>query len=294
LAQMTLSNKVTVVCASKGGDTIKNLLASFVSANFIPKSVIIVVPVGQIIYFSEDDYPLKIRFLESALANQVLQRMIAISMVTTEYILQIDDDVIVSSDFGERINTALSNKEKNELIGCELLAHNGRPLCGRWTTAYQKNALIRLYCFITSGFKKIDNYSITLAGRIIPRINPQDSPDCQPRWCSSTLLYPKECLIDAKFLIRKGKSYYEDVYFVSSLLRTKKYTLKLVPELKVYHPVVPPISLRVLFDTLPNQYEVMKITNGSTLIFLLDVLAWSLYLSALRLINYMRRTEVTK
>ena len=93
---------ISVVCAThKGSKKIKNLILSIYKNNVYPNEIIICgtnnldlkhVPKTIIKY-------LNIRFILSKKKSQVIQRNIAIKNVSSDFILQIDDDVTVKENF---------------------------------------------------------------------------------------------------------------------------------------------------------------------------------------------------
>jgi glycosyltransferase involved in cell wall biosynthesis len=82
---------------------------------------------------------LNIKFILSKKKNQVIQRNIAIKNVSSDFILQIDDDVTVKENFFQNlIKYTLTNKDKKEIVSALIIQNDKSLQAGTWNS-YIKN-----------------------------------------------------------------------------------------------------------------------------------------------------------
>lgn len=270
---------ISVVCAThKGSKKIKNLISSIYKNNVYPNEIIICgtnnldlqyIPKNIIKY-------LNIKFILSKKKNQVIQRNIAIKNVSSDFILQIDDDVTIRENFFQNLTKyTLTNKDKKEIVSA-LIIQNDRSLqAGTWNSVYKKYLIFRMILFILNKFKKIKEYSILESGRCVPYIKNYDKKFQgnikNAEWLCSTVLYHKNCLKYVKKINQYSKkAYYEDVLFSHQLYRNK-YKLLIDVNVIGIHDNQPYTSTSIYFKTLLTQFELVKFFNKSKFLFFIDV-----------------------
>ena len=274
---------ISVVCAThKGSKKIKNLILSIYKNNVYPNEIIICgtnnldlkhVPKTIIKY-------LNIKFILSKKKSQVIQRNIAIKNVSSDFILQIDDDVTVKENFFQNlIKYTLANKDKKEIVSALIIQNDKSLQAGTWNSIYKKYVLFRLLVFILNKFKKVKEYSILDSGRCVPYIRNFDKKFKKNiehvEWLCSTVLYHKNCLkYVKKFNQYSNKAYYEDVLFSHQLFR-KKYKLLIDVNVIGIHDNQPYTSTSIYFKTLLTQFELVKFFNKSKFLFFIDVIIFT-------------------
>ncbi len=278
---------LTLVCASAfRPDKFSEFVESVRDADLDFHELICVVPASCIDEYRAIKANFSIRLLASPVSNQVVQRLIGISHVKTDYIFQFDDDVILDRSFGKHLRDILPTMQARAIIGCRLLGPDGFILCERWRRAYQRNWLLRLYTRIINFPDKVRDHSIFRSGRIVPQISSGVKGIIDPAWASSALLYSRDATHEAEYMIRSGKSYYEDVYFISSLVKKRGYTLTIDNRLIIRHPVVPPTTLLLFLNTLPAQFRLVRFLQLSRFRFCIDSLVGIVYLIFVRIIRF--------
>ena len=164
---------ISVVCATHNGQKkIKKIIMSIFN-NFVWPSEIIICGTSNLdLIFVPQNIKnlLNIKFIFSKKKGQVLQRQRAIDNSISDYILQIDDDVTVVSNFFSKLEKYVKNKNSlSKFVVSALIIQNNKSLqAGTWNIIYRKYFLFRLIIYFLNGGKKIKEYSILQSGRCIP------------------------------------------------------------------------------------------------------------------------------
>jgi len=94
----TINNELTIVCASHNGrDKLPNLIKSIERSSLKPKEIIICgTSINDLDNVTKKQQTSNnIRFILSDVSNQIIQRKAALNAVRTNYILQLDDDLVL-------------------------------------------------------------------------------------------------------------------------------------------------------------------------------------------------------
>lgn len=271
---------ISVVCATHcGSKKLKNLINS-ISDNYVHPREIVICGTNKLdlMYIPKNKIKqLNVKFIFSEKKSQVIQRKIAIENSTSDYILQIDDDVVVKKDFFLHLSKYVkSKKDLSKKIVSALIIQNNKSLqAGTWNNIYKKYLLFRILVLILNKFKKINEYSILASGRCVPYIKNFDKKLNHNienvEWLCSTVLYHKSCLKNLQnFRQYSNKAYYEDVLFSHQLYK-KKYKLLIDVNAIGIHDNQPYTSTLIYFKTLPTQFELVKFFKKSKLLFFSDV-----------------------
>lgn len=275
---MKKKSNISVVCATHlGSKKIKNLILS-IDQNYVYPREIIICGTNSLDLIHVPRKLMKklnIKFILSKKKSQIIQRNIAIKNSNSDYILQIDDDVIVKKNFFLNLSKYTINKKDNKVIVSALIIQNNKSLqAGTWNNIYKRYALFRLLVFALNKFNKIKEYSILSSGRCVPYIKNFDKKLKNNienvEWLCSTILYHKNCLKFVKnFKQHSNKAYYEDVLFSHQLYR-KNYKLLIDVNAIGIHDNQPYTSTSIYFKTLLTQLELVKFFNKSKTLFFLD------------------------
>jgi len=271
---------LTIVCASHNGVNTIPLLLDSIQKNIVnPKEVIICGTHESDISSVSEDFLSKnnVSFIVSDFANQIYQRNIALSKVNTTYILQLDDDVILDSNAIGNYCRHFSGPGSNKKVVCGYpVLPNGQHMSFyRVKNLYQSSKFIRLFFKIMNGFEELRNMSILKSGRIFPLVL-DDQENIEPEWLHSCLMFHKDA-IGSKSIINSennngGKGYYEDVLFTLSL-RKKGFKLILDEDIRMTHEYYSSIKPKDYINTIYRQKKILESTDGSYLLFYLDVFA---------------------
>ena len=277
--------KLSIVCASNNGLKKLPLLINSIKKNtYHPFEIIICLTnMGDAKNIdSEDIKQLNIKIILSKRKNQLYQRHTAINASSGNYILQLDDDVILKENTLENYikHFSLSASEKKIVCAVVKLPNNNFQSY-RWNSIYKQNYLFRFILYVLNNFNEITPMSILESGRIVPLLvfNKNSKLIINVEWLNSCMMYNKSALKEANFIgkIRK-KSYFEDVFFSHSLYR-KNYQLIIDSEIEVCHDYSKPTNLKTFLNSISSQYFIVKTFNKNYFLFIIDIFIFiNLYL----------------
>ena len=154
----------------------------------------------------------------------------------------------------------------------------------RWNYFFYTNFIFRFVLRLFNFGKKIKFYSILPSGRICPLL-PKKFYNSKKvisgiEWTPSTICYEKSAIKDASINIdlKEKKSYYEDVIFSHSLYN-KGYKLLIDTNIIAYHPEFESLDIKEHLKTLKAQFFIVRNFKKNYILFLLDMLFSTLYLS---------------
>ena len=276
---------LSVVCATHNGSKkIKNLIFSVNNNYVLPKEIIICgTSISDLKYIPKNILrKLNIKFIYSHKKSQIIQRITAINYSVSDYILQIDDDVVIKPNFFLNISKYVSMKSDiNKKVVSALIVQRNKDLqAGTWNTIYKKYLLFRLLVLLLNKGKEIKEYSMLNSGRCVPFIKGFDKKLTKNiknvEWLCSTILYHRNSRLNIKIPKQNtDKAYYEDVFFSHQLYK-KKYKLLIDVSVIGIHDNQPYTSISTYFKTLSTQYDIVKIFKKSKTFFFLDVVVFTM------------------
>ena len=199
---------MSVVIPSLGGDLSKTL-DSLNSGTVKPDEIIICVPNKS---HSVKDLAIykNIVVVYSEKYGQVYQRICGFKVANGDYILQIDDDIVVSSDCLELLMLSMINSQGTVAVSpCWFNLANSEPL----HQCKQTGILMSSYYWLLNGVRGYSPGEVSLAGTNFG-VNPKEvhgeiiNVDWQPGGC---VLHDKNNLILEDYYPYKGKAYSEDL-----------------------------------------------------------------------------------
>lgn len=276
---------ISVVCAThKGSKKIKNLINSIYQNNIWPKEIVICGTSKSDLKFIPEKLVklLDIKFIFSNIKSQVYQRKLAIQSSSSDYILQIDDDIIIKRNFFLKISKYTLSKYqiKKKIVSALILQKNGNLQAGSWNTIYNKYFIFRIILKILNLGKYVEEYSVLESGRCVPYIENfkgfLEKNVVNAQWLCSTVLYHRLSRKNIKYIKEfSKKAYYEDVLFSYQLYK-KKYQLIIDKDVVGTHDNQPYTKLSTYFETLKTQYELVKFFKKNKILFFLDVIIFSI------------------
>jgi len=223
-----------------------------------------------------------IRFILSDVSNQIIQRKAALNAVRTNYILQLDDDLVLEKETIKNYSKHfLEFNTKDKVVCGYTVFPNGKHMSNRTSAKYHGSLIVRLYVYLINGFRKPKNMTILRSGRIFPYVFKSEK-EPNPTWLSSCLMYHK---IVAKEYYKftesldfehKGKAYFEDVLFTYSLY-IKGYNLHLEENAILTHPITLESNIEDFFKVLFIQKKIVDRIKGSYNLLIIDILTSSIY-----------------
>lgn len=245
---------VSVVIPSLGGD-LTNTLDSIDAGSVQPDEMIVCLPNDSHTVNNASNYN-KLKVIYSDRYGQVYQRAVGFKAAKGDYVLQLDDDILLDKDcLGRLLSTLGQLPEKSSVSPC-LFNVDGLPMYQQ-----KKSGVLSVYYRLINGKLGYHPGSITQAGTNFG-VNPAETTedllqvDWQPGGC---VLHRKENLILSDYYPNKGKAYCEDLIH-SYLLRQSgvalfvdtqaKCTTPLNPRLSLLKEIVPDFKARLYFVKL--------------------------------------------
>tara|TARA_Y100000389_G_C17409390_1_gene489979 strand:+ start:488 stop:1339 length:852 start_codon:yes stop_codon:yes gene_type:complete len=273
---------ISIVCASaKGKLKLPSLIKSISEGSYLPNELIIVGTSLSDIQLSRSyiNKKIKFKFLISKINNQIYQRNMGKKISKNNLILQTDDDVIFKKNTLKEFyyNSFFSPKKK--ILASYVIDENNSHQSIRFSRIYNKSFIFRLILRFLNNFKKINNFSLIQSGRIVPLIIKNSSRKYENvDWLNSVMMYNKNLVSEPKNSILSKKSYYEDVLF-SNYNKLKGFKLIILKNAKIIHPTINKTNLKVFLNTLEKQFYLVKILKKSYILFIIDVIIFSVIFS---------------
>ena len=274
---MNYVNLSLVVASYKGSKRIRTLINSILLGKAIPKEIIIVCVSEE---YNKYLFNLK-KFMNLAniiiirvkLKNQIFQRQTGLKFAKENYILQLDDDLIVEKNTISLMYNHVSKNHYKKIFCGNLIDKNKNPLDKRWLSYYKNYNIFRFILFVLNGFRKIEPNTIIKSGRPIPNFK-----NCNNiyQWLNSSLCFHNKALNDYKFFNTKGKSYYEDIFTSHSFLQ-QGYQLIKIKSSRLIHPETKQINLNEFISAFKNQKKIVKTFNKSQILMYLDIFVFSFF-----------------
>ena len=102
------------------------------------------------------------------------------------------------------INYYIKNKNNKIIVSSFLIYEDGNHVSYRFNN-YFKFKIIKLIYFLLTGKLKLNDMSLTLSGRIIPKLDLEKINENKYEWLSSLIIYKKQSYFDATHLDVDGK-----------------------------------------------------------------------------------------
>jgi glycosyltransferase involved in cell wall biosynthesis len=247
---MTTIKKLSVVIPTLGGECLKETLNRLNSGSHIPNEILICIP--EKIHINDDILELKnVNIIYTPVRSQVAQRAIGFQRAKYDYILQLDDDILV--DYFCVENLLMNSQKLGTNVAISPILVDGKTGNSVYKIPRYPKFILTLYFWLMNGDHGYQPGKIDKAGSAIgvdPKTNRSQliEVDWLPGGC---VMHHRENLILDDFWKRTGKAYYEDL--VHSYL-IKKNGIKLYIDKKSICKI-----------------EVMKKTNTTINYFLKDL-----------------------
>lgn len=205
---------ITVVIASLGECTLLNTLESLNNGSKIPSEIIVVLPPN--VNFSIKSAYHNVRIINCNNQGQVPQRLFGICLASNDYLMQLDDDIILDKDCLHRLWTALIERGNGSAVGPSLYDINTQIPIHRIDTSvgcFAKN----LYYTLAYGARwGVERMGTIAASGITFGVDPEKTLNriFKVNWLpgACVLGYRREFEHDQKYPF-SGKAYYEDAIY---------------------------------------------------------------------------------
>ena len=250
---------LSVVIPSLGGDLDQTLVA-LNSGTIIPDEIIISLPDSSCIVKNCNVYP-NIRIIYTGQYGQVQQRIYGFKHSRFDYILQLDDDIIVDERCLEYLIKAIRTMKEKGAVSPYWYDIDNKPLACEEKTGWG----MVFYYWIINGVRGYSPGEVSLAGTNFG-VNPKEvhgeiiNVDWQPGGC---ILHNKKNLILDNYYPYEGKAYSEDLIH-SHLLRKSGLSLFVVSRARCMTKLNPRLSLRgELYRDFKARLYFVKMANLS-------------------------------
>ena len=256
---------VSVVIATLGSQDLIKTISSLRNGTLPPKEILICIPereAGNVTNLQSDD----VRVVVTSCRGQVAQRVEGFNHVKYDFVLQLDDDIIVSDNLVENLVAVIKSRaEKSVAAPGYFDLKSGNPLHRK----PRMGASYRIYLFLINGNLDYIEGSVTNAGLnfgVDTTLINQDVLEVEwvPGGC---LMHKKENLIVDNYFPFKGKAYCEDL-IQSYLLQEKGIKLLISRDAKCLTQLDSTYKsfsqlLKQKFDELKKRKYFVRLSGGS-------------------------------
>jgi glycosyltransferase involved in cell wall biosynthesis len=220
---MNKNQKVSVVIATLGGNTILRTIGALNNGSIIPEEILICIPIDYISRVNSLPYE-NIRVIATHCRGQVAQRAIGFQQASFEFVLQLDDDIELRQDCLEKLVIKISEANNTAISPKMMDSNTGNYHYSLVPERFTNSVHSKIMFWIINGKK---GYIAGKIGRAGVGMGLPEKPDdwydldWLPGGC---ILHRKENLITYNFYLLTGKAFAEDL-FHSVLLRNKNIRL---------------------------------------------------------------------
>ena len=209
--------RISVIIPTLGGENLDKTISYLNNSIIIPDEIIICIPEKfseKLVINSTKD---NIKILKTNVMGQVAQRAEGFKVAKYEYILQLDDDVLIDKNCISELYAIIKNSNKLA-ISPKIYNQNGSyhspRVKNKRETFYQK-----FIFWLINGNRGFEAGKISKNG--IAMGLPDTNDDYEVEWLSGAcVMHRKENLITHNFYPYQGKAYSEDI--IHSIIMRKK------------------------------------------------------------------------
>jgi GT2 family glycosyltransferase len=254
-------NDLSIVIATLGQDNIRETICYLNSGLNKPSKILVCIPEPEfstIIKYNDDN----VEYLLSPSRGQVFQRTFAFNFINSNFVLQIDDDVLINQDSLIELVGFLKERPFASVSPSLLGNEDNKP--SNFMINPNSNLFLRFLFFIANGKNGFVPGGISLSGINIGYDYSAVSPykvDWLPGGC---VLHNTNNLINYNYYPYNGKAYSEDLLH-SFLLTQKGIDLYHYPGISCFYDKSSS-SVSGVFEFLKLNYYVWRILNYYSLL----------------------------
>ena len=253
--------EISIVINTIGENILNNVLESIVNSSVSVNEIIISIPENKYLNISQEFInENNIKVIKTKFNNQINQRIAGFKIASSQYIMQLDSDVILDKFCIENLHTSLLNITENASIGALIMnvSEDEKTIKYGFLNIFVKS----MRNIILNNKIVIDNWSITKAGTGFGFEKNKISESLTfVDWLSGgCIMHKKHNLILNNYLPYDGKSYCEDLIH-SFLLNKKGVKLYLNNRAKCLHADsfnIYKLSFLDFFDYFVHEYKNRK------------------------------------
>lgn len=201
---------LSVVIATLGGDTLSGTIEQLNRGTVVPTEILICIP--------EQESPRvenlvfrNVKIIRTVCRGQVAQRTFGFQLARYEFVLQLDDDLLVDKHCVEKlVNTLIANGGRVAAAPALLEANNGLSIYHE----PENRTLLRIYYWIVNGSRGYEPGIISKAGTCIG-VDPALTHKAitQVEWLpGGCVMHHRNNLIFDNYYLFDGKAYCEDLF----------------------------------------------------------------------------------
>lgn len=209
-----MNQTISVVIATLGSESLIETIHSLNKGTVIPNEIIISIPednANNITFKLESN----VKVIHSKNKGQVVQRCYGFSKTNSEFVLQLDDDVILAENCIEELIKTMQLLPKNSSVAPQLYLLNSGKFAYRIPTA--RDLYLGYWANGKNGYQpgKVSKSGINFGFKELNTFEAQEV-DWLPGGC---VLHRRENLILENYYPFKGKAFAEDLFHCMSLKR---------------------------------------------------------------------------
>lgn len=206
---------ISVVIATLGDNSaIDETINSINQGNFIPAEILICIPASEI----KDTYSFEsidnVKITKTQFRGQVAQRAVGLSVAISQYVMQLDDDVILMEDTLKNLYEILKKMGVGNVLAPLFINRQNGELGAKYSLGlrgFLLNCYETLICGAPYGIKRMGCISPSGIGYGVA-INQKSNRLTESEWIpGGAVLSHKEDLIVHNYYPFKGKAYSEDL-----------------------------------------------------------------------------------
>ena len=201
---------ISVVIPTLGGESLKGTIEELNRGTIVPKEILVCIP-EEDAYKAETLLFANVRVVKTVCRGQVAQRIEGFKVSSCDFVMQLDDDIIVDTHCIQYLIELLTSKSDDYAVSPSLrFIESGNSVYKKWPNKLKSS----VYYYLINGTEGYKPGSITKAGTEIgvdPSITKEVNHEVEwlPGGC---VLHFKKNLILNNFYPHAGKAYCEDLY----------------------------------------------------------------------------------
>ncbi len=200
---------LSTVIATLGGDVLKTTINTINQGTVSPEEILVCIPETEAKLVSLSDIP-NVKVLPTPVRGQVAQRAHGFTKSKGDYVLQIDDDIVIENDCIETLINTIKDDNKMAVAPSMFDIETGKSIYFR--TKYS-SYLELLYYYVMNGMEGYQPGKIDKSGTAVG-VDPDefDNEIIEVEWLAGgCVLHHKANLVLKDYFPFKGKAFGEDV-----------------------------------------------------------------------------------
>jgi glycosyltransferase involved in cell wall biosynthesis len=213
-----IADNVSIVIPTLGGKQLESTIESLNSGSLVPGRILVCIPEQSPIEASVTRH-VNVEILWTGVRGQVAQRAVGLAMADTEFIVQLDDDILLEQDCLAQLVAAAKRLGDNSAVSPAFV----KPGTGESLYRVDSASLFKkCYFRLLNGKQGFQPGTITRAGTTLGiECLDGDVRDIESEWLpGGCVLHYKANAITDNYFPFTGKAFSEDLYF--SLLAASK------------------------------------------------------------------------